>query len=78
MDSIETFIEKIEAEFDDLKKGTLTPATSYKDIEGWSSMQALILVALIDSEYDVILNGEDINSTSTIQDIYNTIISRKA
>ena len=78
MDSINTFIEKIEAEFDDVKKGTLTPATSYKDIEGWSSMQALILIALIDSEYDVMLSGEDLNNTSTIQDIYTIVKSKKA
>ncbi|MBI2270630.1 MAG: acyl carrier protein [Bacteroidetes bacterium] len=77
MDGIDTFIEKIEAEFDDVKKGTLVPATSYKDIEGWSSMQALILIAFIDSEYDVMLSGEDLNNTLTIQDIYNIVKSKK-
>lgn len=78
MDSIEAFIEKIEKEFDDVKKGTLVPTTSYKDIEGWSSMQALILIAFIDSEYDVMLSGEDLNNTLTIQDIYTIVKTKKA
>ncbi len=77
MDDIKKFIEKIEVEFDDVKKGTITPSTGYRDIEGWNSMQALILIAVIDSEYKVMLTGEDLTSAKTLQDIYNIVKTKK-
>ncbi len=76
MEDINKFIEKLEGEFDEVAKGTLTPQTSFKDIQGWSSMLALVLIALIDSEYNVLLNGEDLRQATTIQDVYDVVKSK--
>jgi acyl carrier protein len=73
---IQEFIEKIEVEFVDLTKGTLNSESSFRDIEDWSSMHALIIIALIDSEYDVLLNGEDLKSAVTIQDLYDIVLKK--
>lgn len=73
MEDIAAFIKKIENEFEELEKGALTPETNYREIEDWSSMHALIIIALIDSEYDVLLKGEDLQQTSTIQDLFNIV-----
>jgi acyl carrier protein len=40
-------------------------------MEGWSSMHALIFVALIDSKYDVLLNGDELKSCVTIKDLFD-------
>ncbi len=72
--NMKTFIENIENEFEELKKGTLTPQTNYREIEDWSSMHALIIIALIDSEYDVLLKGDDLKETQTIQDLFNLVL----
>lgn len=73
---IQTFIEKIENEFDEVEKGTLTPQTNYREIKDWSSMHALIIIALIDYEYDVLLKGDDLKETLTIQDLFNLVQSK--
>ena len=70
------FIKKIEAEFDELEPGTLQKETSFKDLDEWSSMHALIIIALIDTEYDVILSGEDLSSISTVEELYNMVTSK--
>ncbi len=75
---IEELIAKIEFEIDELTPGTLRPETNLKDTDIWTSMHALILIALIDTEYDVTINGEDLRQINSIQDIYNIIKSRKA
>lgn len=74
--SINDFIVAIEQEFDELESGTLNSQTNYRDIEGWSSMHALIIIALVDSEYDVLLSGEDLKNTSTIQDLFEIVTSK--
>ena len=77
MDDINAFIRKIEVEFEEIKEGTLKPSMGYKDIEGWSSMKALILIATVDSEYGVMLRGEDLTKANTLQDIYDVVKSKK-
>lgn len=76
MIEINTFTQKIENEFEELEKGTLTPQTNYREIKDWSSMHALIIIALIDSEYDVLLKGDDLKETQTIQDLFNLVQSK--
>ena len=73
---INEFIQRLETEFEDVPKGSLTANTGFRDIPEWSSMHALIIIALIDTEYGVTLNGEDLRSASTIGDLFN-IVSRK-
>ena len=76
-DNLNDFIQKLEAEFDELEKGTLKPQTSFRDLEEWSSMHALIIIALIDTEYEVTITGEDLKTAETVEDLYNIIINRK-
>lgn len=75
-DTAEEFVNKLEIEFDDFEPGTLTPATKYREMEEWSSMHALIVIAFINAEYNVTLGGEDLRSTETMEDIYNVTKSK--
>jgi acyl carrier protein len=71
--SIQEFIEAIENEFDELEKGTLTPSFSIRNMDGWSSMHALLLIALVDNHYELLLTGEDLRSIQTVQELYDLI-----
>lgn len=73
--NLSNFIKTIEAEFDELAPGTLKRDTSFKNLDEWSSMHALIIIALIDTEYDVILTGEDLSAISTVEELYNVVKS---
>lgn len=76
MEDISTFINKIEIEIDGLKVGTLKPSTTYRELPEWSSMHALVLIALSETEYSVPLSGDDLRKCGTIQELYNLISSR--
>lgn len=78
MDSLENFTRRLEQEFEDLPEGTLNGNTEFRKIPNWSSMHALIIIAMVDTEYDVRLTGEDIRKCNTVTDIYNIVKSRKA
>jgi len=74
---IEDFIRKIEDEFDDLNPGLLNPDSRYKEMFEWNSINALILVAMVKTEYDVTLSPADLIASKTIKDIYEVIENRK-
>ncbi|TXB64213.1 acyl carrier protein [Vicingus serpentipes] len=74
---IQDLIKKLENELDEVENGSLTPETSIRDVEWWSSMHALVIIALIDTEYDVAISGADLKTIFTIQDIFNVIQEKK-
>ncbi|HNS16574.1 MAG TPA: acyl carrier protein [Bacteroidales bacterium] len=74
--TIEEFIEKIEAEFEDLEPGKLKPASNFRDVFEWNSINALILIALVKTEYDVVIKAEDIAKAKSINDLYSIIQER--
>lgn len=76
--SINEFIQKLEAEFEDMSQGTLKADTDYRSIKGWSSMHALIIIAFIDINFNITLSGADLKSTQTVQDLYNLVQQKKS
>ncbi|MCF8308800.1 MAG: acyl carrier protein [Bacteroidales bacterium] len=75
--SVEKFIEKIEDEFEELEPGTLTPESNFREYFEWNSVNALIIIALVDSEYDVTINAEDIQKSETVNDLYTRVLELK-
>lgn len=75
---INELIKKLEAEFEDIPPGTLTPSTKITDIQGWGSMHALIVIALVDTEYNVTLKGEELRSVQSIQELFDLVKKKQA
>lgn len=66
------FIAIFKDSFDEITE-TVLPATKYKELENWTSMQALLLIAHIDDTINVILDADDIKNTTTIEDLYKIV-----
>ena len=77
MMNVNEFIKHIEAEFDDLKPGILKPESNFRDSFEWNSINALILIAMVKTEYDVTLTADDLIKSKTVRDIYSLVESRK-
>lgn len=73
---IKEFIEKFAEQFDDTELSVFTPETIYKELDEWSSLMALSIIAMVDEEYDVPIKGNDINNASTIEDLFNIVKSK--
>ena len=77
MNTIEEFIKTLETEFDELEPGTLKPETKFTDLDEWSSMHSLIIIALIDTEYGVTITGEDLMSIKKVEELYDIVKARQ-
>ncbi len=70
---IEDFIQKIEDEFDDLTPGTLTPESEFRKVIDWNSICALLMISLIDTEYDITITADELRNAQTIHDLFQVI-----
>ena len=70
------FIKNFAAQFDDTDASEIKAETVFKDLEEWSSLTALSVIAMVDEEYDVKVKGDDIRNSQTINDLFEIVKSR--
>lgn len=70
------FIEKFAEQFDDVDVSSLTAETKFREIEGYTSLVALLIITMIDEEYNVTVTGDDMKRQVTIGDLFNLVSSR--
>ena len=70
---IQDFISNLADQFEETDKNVFTPETKFHELEEYSSLIALSIIAMVDEEYDITLKGDDIRYANTIQDLFNTI-----
>jgi acyl carrier protein len=75
--TLEEFIEKFAEQFDRTDPGEIGADTEFRNLEEWSSLIALSIIAMVDEEYDVTLKGDDVRNSKTVEDIFNIVKSRK-
>ena len=73
---IEDFFEKFAEALDMNDANLLTPDTYFRELDEWSSLAALGVIAMADEEFNVELTGTELRSAETIQDLYDLICSK--
>ncbi len=73
---LKEFIENFKELFDDEDLSNVNGETFFKELDAWSSLSALSLIAMVDEEYGVTLKGDDIRNADTIEDLFMTIQSK--
>ena len=73
---LKKFIENFADQFEETELDAFAPDTNYRDLEEWSSLIALSVLAMIDEEYDVQLKGDEMRATKTIQELFDLVSSK--
>ncbi len=73
---ISKFIEVVAEQFQDTDPSLITADCKFRELDEWSSLIGLYLIAMADDEFDVTLTGDDIKNAQTIEDLYNIISSK--
>lgn len=63
--------------FEDTDRSEITKDSVFTDFDEWDSLTALSLIAMIDQEYDVKITGDEINSSKTLEDIFEIVHKKK-
>jgi acyl carrier protein len=72
----EAFITAFQEQFDDTDQSLITFETKYKDLDEWSSMMALVIIAFVDDSYSYSLSGDDFKTAETVEDLYQIILKK--
>jgi acyl carrier protein len=76
MKTLEEFVELFAEQFDDTDPSEITATTVFHDLDEYSSLIGLSLIAMVDEEFDVALKGDDVKNSVTVEDLYNRVISK--
>ena len=74
---LKDFIENFAEQFDDTDASEIKAETVFRELDEWSSLIALSVIAMVDEEYDITLKGDDIRNSKTVEDLFN-IVKAKA
>lgn len=75
MKSLDEFVVLFAEQFDDTDASEIKAETVFHDLDEWSSLIGLSVIAMVDEEFEVALKGDDVKSSVTIEDLYNKVIA---
>lgn len=70
---IPIFLQNFAEMLDDTDVSEITSGAVFRDFDEWDSLAALSLIAMVDDEYSVKLTGDDIKTSTTIQDLFDKV-----
>lgn len=76
MKSLEDFVSFFAEQFDDTDASQISATTKFHDLEEWSSLIGLSVIAMVDEEFEVALKGDDVKNSVTVEDLYNRVIEK--
>lgn len=74
---INNFISNFSDQFEDTDATAFTPETKFRELDEWSSLTALSILAMVDEEYDVQLKADEMRKTNTIQELFDLVKGHK-
>lgn len=74
---IKEFVAHFAEQFEDTDKSAFAPETKFRELEEWSSLMGLSIIAMICEEYGVVLNGHDMRHANTIEELFNIAKSKE-
>lgn len=69
------FIDQLKETLE-IEERNISEADNFREYDEWDSLALLSVIAMIDEEYDVIIESNDFKKLLTVGDIYNYIISK--
>lgn len=73
---MEAFLKNFADQFDDTDSNLLTAETRFRDLEEWSSLNALAILNMIGKKYNVSLKPEEMKTANTVQELFDLIQSK--
>lgn len=59
--------------FDDTDASEITPSCVFHDLEEWSSLIGMSIIALAKTEYGKAITGAELRACVTVEDVFNLI-----
>lgn len=71
------FMKNFGDQFDDTDISTFTAETRFRELEEWSSLNALAVLNMMGKKYGVKILPDEMKPAKTIQELYDLVLSKK-
>jgi acyl carrier protein len=72
---IDQFAEQF-ADAIEVSRESIDAGTEFKKLEVWDSLCVLTIIAMVDTNYSITVGGNDLETASTVGDLYEIVKSR--
>lgn len=70
------FIVAFADQFDDTDPSEITATTEFHELDEWSSLTGMSVIALAKTQYGKTITGKEIRECETVEDLFNLISSK--
>lgn len=74
--SINEFIEVFAEQFDDTEESSITADCKFRELDEYSSLIGMCIIAMAKTQFEKSITGADIRSCVTVEDLYNLICNK--
>lgn len=78
MKTLEEFVALFAEQFDDTDVNEFKSETRFRDLDEWSSIIGLSIIAMVDDEFEIALKADDMKRATTVGDLYEIVKEKKA
>lgn len=73
---LEQFVRDFAEQFDDTDASEIQANTAFQDLDEWSSLTTLSIIAFIKTSLGITITGKEIRSCETVKDLFDFISSK--
>ena len=73
---LNAFITAFAEQFDDTDPEEIQANTKFHDLDEWSSLTGMGVIALAKTQYDKTITGKELRECVTVEDVFNLIASK--
>lgn len=73
---MEDFIKKFADQFEDTDPDEIQAETRFHDLDEWSSLTGMSVIALVKTEYGKTITGKELRCCETVKDVFDLIMSK--
>lgn len=70
---LEKFIAAFAEEFEETDASEITAGCEFHELEEWSSLTGMGIIAMVKSQFGKTITGKEIRSCDTVEDLYNLV-----
>lgn len=70
------FLANFAEQFDDTDASEISASTVFHDLDEWSSLVGMALIAMVKTEYGKTITGKEIRECETVEDLFNIVASK--
>lgn len=74
--NLDEFIKQFADQFDDTDASEIKSETIFHELDEWSSLIGMSIIAMAKSSYGKIVTGKEIRECETVEDLFNLIQSK--